>query len=923
MSDATRTIDLIFNGVDKTGAATMGALGNAEKFAGKLQEVTQPISDFTLGMAKFEGAILAGGVALTLFAVKNAADFDTAFREIATLIPKPIAELGAFEAAIRQYAANSTKPMEEVTRAIYDAISAGVPFEESIKAVSEAEKLSVAGKADLVATNKVLVSSLNAYALGMDEAGRFSDALFTTVKLGQTTLPELAASLSNVTGAAAAVGVPFETVLSAIAALTASGTPTAQAVTQINAVLTSLLKPSKEAADEADRLGIGFGVQAVKAKGLDGVLQDVVKATGGNQEQMAKLFGSVEALKAVFPLTGTAAGKFATALDELKNSTGATDAAFAKMSGSIDLASQKIANSFKALLISFGTPLLDEAGGVANAIAKIFGVLAQNVEAGGLGKLRALVESIFKDIQTTLEQVAQNLPAALAKADFSGFEGGIKAVYEAFGLLFKNIDLRSVDGLTAAIELAGTAFLGLSKFTAGVIESFKPLLDLLLEVGSGVRGANVEWLESVGAIAGAVVQFNALLDAFGGLAPVLSTIVGLFVANQAASLVGALRLLSGLLPGTAASMLSLNAAVGALAGTLAVAEIVKLVDAMLQWKDATDRLKQSQEQSKDIQAKAADAVAAFAQRTGLAVTSLDEINDLINKGVVVWDDATQQYVKAADAQSSVQRETNAANKALEANNEAMIQAAAKAAPAAWEAQQLAEANKELQGMVQGVVPIIDAATGKVIGYEQGLVKASEGTLKLKSASEGVNPPLKTSADALEKLAGKSDLTNKELIELQRNLKASELELEKIASNERIKNIEFQVQLQVADIEAQTKRIQAAFESIDNTVNSTADVLNTLFGTFGKNLSFQEMFDIRQQIDEENRRRDEALALQKKLTEAQIEQMRAQTQALLRGDAMIKVDGAGLQPHLEAFMWEILRSIQIRVNQDGLGMLLGI
>ncbi len=33
-----------------------------------------------------------------------------------------------------------------------------------------------------------------------------------------------------------------------------------------------------------------------------------------------------------------------------------------------------------------------------------------------------------------------------------------------------------------------------------------------------------------------------------------------------------------------------------------------------------------------------------------------------------------------------------------------------------------------------------------------------------------------------------------------------------------------------------------------------------------------------------------------------------------GDALIQVDGAGLQPHLEAFMWE---------NQQGLGLLLGV
>jgi len=59
-----------------------------------------------------------------------------------------------------------------------------------------------------------------------------------------------------------------------------------------------------------------------------------------------------------------------------------------------------------------------------------------------------------------------------------------------------------------------------------------------------------------------------------------------------------------------------------------------------------------------------------------------------------------------------------------------------------------------------------------------------------------------------------------------------------------------------------------------------------------------------------------------LTEAQVDYLRAKADSLQRGDALIQVDGAGLQPHLEAFMWEILRTIQVRVNQDGLEMLLG-
>jgi hypothetical protein len=52
-------------------------------------------------------------------------------------------------------------------------------------------------------------------------------------------------------------------------------------------------------------------------------------------------------------------------------------------------------------------------------------------------------------------------------------------------------------------------------------------------------------------------------------------------------------------------------------------------------------------------------------------------------------------------------------------------------------------------------------------------------------------------------------------------------------------------------------------------------------------------------------------------------MRARTEALNKNDAMVTIDGAGLQPHLEAFMWEVLAAIQVKVNEEGLEMLVGI
>ena len=51
-------------------------------------------------------------------------------------------------------------------------------------------------------------------------------------------------------------------------------------------------------------------------------------------------------------------------------------------------------------------------------------------------------------------------------------------------------------------------------------------------------------------------------------------------------------------------------------------------------------------------------------------------------------------------------------------------------------------------------------------------------------------------------------------------------------------------------------------------------------------------------------------LQKKLTEAQIKEIEARTRAMQQGEGIIKIDGAGLQPHLEAIMWEMLKAIQV-------------
>ena len=79
------------------------------------------------------------------------------------------------------------------------------------------------------------------------------------------------------------------------------------------------------------------------------------------------------------------------------------------------------------------------------------------------------------------------------------------------------------------------------------------------------------------------------------------------------------------------------------------------------------------------------------------------------------------------------------------------------------------------------------------------------------------------------------------------------------------------------------------------MQSTGDVIASLGGTLKDLMPNTDAFDLVQKtIEDESRRRDEALAVQNKLIEEQITNLRARTDALNRGEAMIKIDGAGLQ-----------------------------
>ena len=413
MADLTKTIEIIFSGKNDTSQA----IGRISKDIGAVGDMVegaaQPFSNMADMVLKADAALAAMAVGGLAASINVAGDFSKQFGEITTLIDDTGESVTDFKQEIKNYARTSTAGFTEVNGAIYSAISAGTDYKDSVEAVNQAEQLAVAGKANLNDSMVLLVSSLNAYGEGSDQAQKYADVFFNTVKQGQTTLPELANSLANVTGLAANAGVPIEELTGAVATLTAAGLPTAQAMTAIRGAITNIIKPTKMAQEMADQLGIEFNAAALESKGLSGVLMDVKEAAGGNTEQMAQLFGSVQGLNGAMVLTGDASDKFIGNIESMENSAGAAATAYEKMVGDINTQTDILKNNVMMTLVTVGERFEDEYVGLADSVTGLFQNLQVEVDEGTFDPLFELVENAFTELQGFFDQMNELAPDAL------------------------------------------------------------------------------------------------------------------------------------------------------------------------------------------------------------------------------------------------------------------------------------------------------------------------------------------------------------------------------------------------------------------------------------------------------------------------------------------------------------------------------
>ena len=335
---AKRIFDIIFRtkGTDKAKSAVSG-LGSA-------------IGGIT------KGAALAGA-GIAALSVKLAGDFSKNLREVSTLMKKTSeSDMRQMSQELRALSQTSGLALGSLSRAKYDVVSAGFSdAADSARILAETTRLAVGGVTSAASAADILTTALNAFGLSASEVGDVSDTLFTTVRLGKTTMDELGASLGTVLPIARSAKLDFAGVGAAIASLTAGGIGTAEATTALRGALVALTAPTDAAKKELQAAG-------KEAKFFDDgsldLLSTIKQFEGLDPAALRKFIPDIQASVAVSALASNVKG-LNNNLQSFQERSGATEKAFGQMAEEFNVQMSMLRNSAQSVMIEIGDVIID------------------------------------------------------------------------------------------------------------------------------------------------------------------------------------------------------------------------------------------------------------------------------------------------------------------------------------------------------------------------------------------------------------------------------------------------------------------------------------------------------------------------------------------------------------------------------------
>lgn len=361
----------------------------------------------------------------------------------------------------------------ELLQGSYDIVSSGFTDAADVAKIAEASvKGATAGFSDFATVSDALTSVINAYGLSADDAARVTDNFLAVQNAGKITVAQYGAQIGVVASIAAQAGVSIDELGAFVATATAKGVRYESAITGLRQAISSILKPSKEAQDLAAELGVGFDATSLQTKGLSGVLADLNATGNDSQETLIKLFGSVEAVAAIAPATGSGIDDLNRNLAFITNSAGEADKGFQLIAGTVEGAGAALRGTLNNALLELGQALQPIQGALLNFASALATATINNF--GGFDNLADAAQR-FQVVLNGNPEIVNNIAKALADLATTTVDEFAKMIDAVTAFIGEGENLEivtdGIDTLNASLEVLG----GSIRFVVALADSLAGL----------------------------------------------------------------------------------------------------------------------------------------------------------------------------------------------------------------------------------------------------------------------------------------------------------------------------------------------------------------------------------------------------------------------------------------------------------------
>lgn len=441
--------DLRAMGVSATGA--LGGLNNAKvALSNSAHSLNRALSSVGTGLVAMTGfgnraavALRFGAQAAVLFTgaltLREASNFQTQLTLIDNLTELTTEDTQRLGKEILNLTKTMPQSPSELGAGAYKILSSGIS-----DAKTGLDVLEISAKASAVSlgtvkdVSTVLTAVVLAYGKENIDAAQAADILGAAAKAGAADANSFASEIGRLLGIAPKLGIEFNELAAAVAALTNVGLPAHQAVTAILGIMNQLISPSTSARDAL--LGVGSSIeeiqQTVSDKGFVEALRQVIVLFGGQASELEKLLPDVRGYSGALNLAANDSAIFGKALATTNKSVGFIDDAFTRVSKTFAFQANLLKNDLNRAIIELGTralPFLTE-------------------------KVKELREFLDRNKESIIAFIERGIKLAIAIV--GSFARGLIAIIN--GLNDTNKAIKSITGVSpaaiAAIAAIGLAF---------------------------------------------------------------------------------------------------------------------------------------------------------------------------------------------------------------------------------------------------------------------------------------------------------------------------------------------------------------------------------------------------------------------------------------------------------------------------------